>query len=193
MVQILRNQPLVGAVVTLALFACCGAANAIPCSAGSLVPSIDCQDGLSNNDFPAPDKVNMETFFGFNDWEYLQKWEGGSLDTNMDYGWTVTPPGASSTGNWEFDLSAWGDFEDIMIVLKSGNSDGTFFSGYLLDNMTMPTMGTWDTGGKAISHLTLYARGDSPPGGGGIPEPTSLSLIALAFLGAGYRRKRIIS
>lgn len=185
------------AAVVLALAAV--GAQAIPCSAGSVTPpspSAPCQDGIDNNDFVSnPLTVNTENFFGFNDWVYLEKQnaDGGALETNIDVGWTVMPTGGnwpSDTGSWSFNASTWDTYEDVMIVLKSGNNNGTFFSGYLLDNVAMDIAGFWDTGDKDISHLSIYARGDGDgPSGGTVPEPATLGLIATGLL-LGARRKR---
>jgi hypothetical protein len=120
--------------------------------------------------------VNTDNFFGFNDWVYLQKQNLPSpLETNIDVGLAVTPTTASATGTWSFNSSAWDIFDDIMIVLKAGPA----FSGYLLDNIAQPSIGTWDTGGKSLSHLTLYARGDSHS----IPEPSTIFLLGAGFIG----------
>jgi hypothetical protein len=193
-----RNlTPLLALVALLA--AAAFDAQAIPCSAGSVTPpapSATCQDGLDNNDFVSnPLTVNTENFFGFNDWVYLQKQnaDGGALETMVDVGWTVMPTGSwpSDTGTWEFNASVWDTYEDVMIVLKSGNNSGTFFSGYLLDNVAMDIAGFWDTGDKDISHLSIYARGDDGPSGGTVPEPATTALIASGLLlGARRRRKR---
>lgn len=172
-------------------------AQAIPCAAGSVTPpspSAPCQDGLNNNDFVSdPLTVNTENFFGFNDWIYLEKQnaDGGTLETNVDVGWTVMPTTSwpSKTGTWEFDAAVWDTYEDVMIVLKSGNSSGTFFSGYLLDNVAMDIAGFWDTGAKDISHLSIYARGDTPSGGT-IPEPATTALIAAGLLLAARQRRK---
>lgn len=171
---------------------------AIPCSAGSVTPpspSAPCQDGLDNNDFVSnPLTVNTENFFGFNDWVYLEKQnaDGGSLETMVDVGWTVMPTTSwpSDTGTWSFNASVWDTYEDVMIVLKSGNNNGTFFSGYLLDNVAMDIAGFWDTGDKDISHLSIYARGDAPPMGGDVPEPATVALIAAGLL-LGARRRHL--
>ena len=176
---------------------------ALPCFQGSVSGSVLCQDGLGNNDFiDEPMAVNAQEFFGYDDWIWLEKYEAPDGDgpgvslINFDYGWTVTPDDgwADSSGDWSFNSSVWDDFEDVMIVLKSGNTIITeviteisaYFSGYLLDNEGMPCSGTWDTGDKDISHLTLYARGPAP-----VPEPSTLLLLGAGITGlAFYRRKK---
>ncbi len=166
---------------------------AIPCDTGGVSGSVDCQNGADNND-KIPGNVavtvNDENFFGFSNWIYLQKDEEGSIDTNINAGWTITPEDGSwadDAGTWSFLSSVWDTFTDVMIVVKGGNHKGVFFSGYLLDNVLEPTSGTWDTGGRDVSHLTLYAReGDNPP----IPEPTTIILLGSGLIGlACFRRK----
>ena len=152
-------------------------AAAIPCGLGGVSGSIACQDGIANNDFVSdPLAVNTENFFGFNDWVYLQKQDLPSpLETNIDVGLVVTPTTASDTGEWSFSSIVWDIYEDAMIVLKAGPA----FSGYRLDFNTEPTSGTWDTGGRDLSHLTLYARGDSHS----VPEPATFFLFGAGLVG----------
>lgn len=198
--KIQRNSNLIPLFAISALLAATAFdVQAIPCSAGSVTPpnpSAQCQDGLDNNDFVSnPLTVNTENFFTFNDWVYLEKQnaDGGPLETMVDVGWTVmpTPTWPSDTGTWAFDASVWDTYEDVMIVLKSGNNSGTFFSGYLLDNVAMDIAGFWDTGDKDISHLSIYARGDSDgPSGGTIPEPATTALIAAGLLLAARRPRK---
>ncbi|MCP4627669.1 MAG: PEP-CTERM sorting domain-containing protein [bacterium] len=153
---------------------------AVPCTIGSVSGSVGCQDGTANNDKLSPLQVNLENFFGNADWIFLQKQDiGGSLETDINVNWTVTPPTPSPTGEWSFSPGLWSNYEDAMIVVKAGPQ----FSGYLLDNTLKPTSGDWDTGDKDLSHLTLYARGQGPPiQGPPIPEPTTILLTGLGIL-----------
>jgi len=184
------NRSILGALVALALiFGVQSFSFAIPCVSGGVTGSIDCQDAVEGNDFPAPDTVNDEEFFGFTDWEYLAKQNiGGAFEGSTDYDWDVTPTTASQTGEWSFNSSVWGSFEDVMIVVKAGNA----FSGYLLDNTTWPVSGDWDTGDKDLSHLTLYARGEGSGPPAPVPEPTTMLLFGTGLLGlvGVVRRKK---
>lgn len=175
-----------------------GVAWAIPCGAGDVSGATACQNGIGNNDFLSdPLAVNAQSFFGFTDWAYLQKQNTpGSLETNINYGLTVSPLTGTQTGTWSFNPALWDGYTDVMILLKSGknkvNGVDYFFSGYLLDKVLMPTSGTWDTGDKDLSHLTLYARllkPDNPPPP--VPEPGTLLLLGSGLAGvAWYVRKR---
>lgn len=162
--------------------------HALPCDYGGVSDSVKCQDGINNNDQVSfPLTVNTEIFFGYDDWIYLQKNNNGSMETNINVDWTVIPEDGAWTddkGTWSFSSAVWDNYEDVMIVVKSGINEDTYFSGYLMDSSIAPVSGTWDTGGKDLSHLTLYARNP-------IPEPGTLMLLGSGLLGvAAYGRKR---
>ncbi len=59
----------------LLLFGFSGTASAVPCDAGYVSGSSECQNGDGNNDFPAPVMVNDQAFFGYDDWVYLNKYD----------------------------------------------------------------------------------------------------------------------
>jgi hypothetical protein len=173
-----------------------GIAFAVPCSQGGVYGMINCQDGMDNNDkVSMPLTVNTENFFGFDDWQYLQKYDiDDGLETILDYGWTVT--GSGQTGIWTFDSSVWADFSDVMIVVKNGRNSPTnvYFSGYLLGlvNDIMPVTGSWDTGDKDLSHLTLYARatGNGDNGTPPVPEPGTILLLGTGLVGLVLLRRK---
>ncbi len=170
---------------------------AIPCGSGGVSGSVSCQDGIGKNDKTPGGvavTVNNESFFGFSDWLFLQKDNEGSLETNISTDWTITPEDggwADDKGDWSFLSNVWDNYTDVMIVLKGGNHNGVYFSGYLLDNELEPINSTWDTGGRDVSHLTLYARNQNqPPDSPPIPEPGILLMLGSGFfVFYGFRKK----
>lgn len=154
-----------------------------------------CESGTGNDSASA---VNTQMFFDMEgdapgeDWMLLSR-QGtpGALEEPVDIDLAVTctdnawmETGCATTqGTWLFNQTVWDTYDDVMIVMK-GSHD---FSGYLLENLV--SMGKWSTDGDPLlSHLTVYARrGDS---GGMIPEPTSLSLLVMGFIGARHFRKK---
>ncbi len=126
------------AAAALLLFGFSSTASAVPCGSGSVTGSSSCQDGTGNNDFPAPNMVNDQLFFGFDDWVYLNKYDTpgdddpGGYDQGGAYGWLVEPGPVvddlcAESNDWAeqgwllvFDPSVWDDFEDVMIVVKTG-------------------------------------------------------------------------
>ena len=116
---------------------------------------------------------------------------------------TLTPVTAYqrlSDGDWSFAAAVWSLYEDVMIVLKTGNTgppDNIFWAAYLLDNSVEPTSGRWSTGdgingsGKDISHITLYARGT--PGDTDMPEPSTALLMLLVLGGLSLRQRMLMA
>jgi len=183
--KVLFRLSILIAAITLGMS---GAAFAVPCGAGGVSGSGDCQDGLSNNDKLSPTlTVNDEIFFGYADWVYLDKFDApNSYDNDQAFDWTVTAADGAfpdDNGDWSFSAGVRDTFEDVMIVVKNKS-----FSGYLLNSILMPTSGTWNTGDTELSHLTLYARGDVP-----VPEPTTMLLLGAGLNGlAGFGRRKIL-
>jgi len=173
-----------------------------------VTPNIGCQIlqplGANENDFtggsdPSLWTVNMEEFFGFDDWLFDGKWEdpGDGTDLVED---DEDPPtladfsGDAQSGTWGLDDVSL--FSDLMFVVKDGND--TNLVGYLIDvgfvgegDYASPfTNPPFDVNNpRDISHISIYARGE----GVEIPAPGILGLMGIGLLGlfaAGARRRR---
>ncbi|WP_303903619.1 PEP-CTERM sorting domain-containing protein [Thiohalomonas denitrificans] len=163
---------------------------------GNVTNTAACEySDTANQDFlnTDPITVNQEAFFGFTDWEYADKADiNGSIsyDTTHDIGFTIT--GDTQSGSWAIDGTAWNDWDDIMMVLKSGAN--TTLVGYLLAESA--TGGTWSSpfeddpfgvgNTRDVSHISAYVRGD---GGVTVPEPGPLALMIGGLVGLGMTRR----
>lgn len=116
-----------------------------------------------------PITVNAESFFGKTDWSFVSKDETGG-----------------QSGSWDIG-STFGDYEDVMLVFKSGND--TFLTGYLLDGSQ--TSGNWTSPfSKDVSHVSVYGRGTpSNPPTESVPEPAMVFGLAAVAFGAIRRRR----
>lgn len=114
-------------------------------------------------------------FFGFEDWEYLQK------DDDLD----------AQSGTWMVAGDLWDDISHLLLVFKSGN---VTLVGYLAD--TGATQGDWDTpfqqpdfevrNPRDVSHLTYYVRGTVVD----IPESSAFFLMLMGLVGLVVARRR---
>ncbi len=156
-------------------------AGAVPCVFGGLSGSVSCNNGGlgSNND--SVDELNASSYFGFDDWVFLQKQDTDPPETEIDFdiGLEIDPVASIKTGSWSISDDAFNWFEDILIVLKVGRASSEnpiYWSAYLLDGVS--TSGTWDTGRQGLSHISVYAREPQS-----IPEPSSLSIVIVGLFG----------
>ena len=147
-----------------------------------------CQEFSGNDQVSSPLTVNEVNggngAHGYDDWLYLQKENTpGSLETNVNVGLDVTGNAQLKSGTWSVNTDALDSYADFMIVLKGGNA----FVAWFFDNTNVDD-GTWQiTGNSNLSHLTIYARGQSTTL---VPEPATLTLLGLGLLGVSLARKR---
>ncbi|MCG3115401.1 MAG: PEP-CTERM sorting domain-containing protein [Candidatus Manganitrophus sp. SA1] len=169
-----------------------GTASALPCSIGYVDGSANginngsyaCQNGAvgDNND----DASDLPGFFGLTGWEHLQQEDTpGGLITTVDIGLQVSPDNNAPNGTWQFNDSVWDNYSDIVIVLKDGRTpENIYWSAYQVTSGD--TSGDWDTGGRGLSHLTVYGIREEQ-----VPEPTSLALLGIGLASLGLMRRRL--
>ncbi|MDJ0676653.1 MAG: PEP-CTERM sorting domain-containing protein [Calothrix sp. MO_167.B42] len=150
---------------------------------------------FDKNDSVSPNKpltVNEEQFFGKTDWEF-----GGKIGEDAGYAGT----GEGQEGTWDISSVIEDDWEDVMLVFKSGK--GTTLVGYEVEDGV--TSGDWDSvfeddafdelkedQTKDVSHISVYyTKGTSTPPKQEVPEPANI--FGLGVVGGAMvlsRRRR---
>lgn len=194
-----------------------GAASALTCNLAETDPDAylngasDCGLGIGVN----PDGTNVDLAVTQNTFDYfhVSKDENVAQDPSLALGtdFKIDFYGGTKEGNWGIDIldaSFTLANTDFLITLKDGDIAGTTAKWvyFIVDEASSITScgtyelcGTWGmygndgTNRKDISHMDLFvtvSNGGPPPIE--IPEPGSLALLGLGFLGMwGVRRRQV--
>ncbi len=210
----MRKASLIGSSALCALLLA-GHAHAAPCTTADVSFTIgtttylptSCADGLSQTGGPAAETGSLGTGLGTS-LTYL----GNSDDSSVVSGlggvtFQVTANGGVS-GSWNVTWIDVAGLPNLPLILDLGVGlfGGNAGSGYLFDDVLLPTSPTTGTGmfnitftnkggqNPDLSHLLLAGadpRAPDAPPHTNIPEPASWGLVGTAMVAIGlFRRKR---
>ena len=200
----MKKQLLLGAIATSAL--AIGSSIAAPSAYGLSIDSpcaasytdnvdnagtgtnLGCELGTTNNDFQNPLQVNVDSIFGYDDWEVAGK-------DNEGLGEITSFPDSLTNGTYDLSSVVEDSWTDVMLVFKGGqgNIEPETYVSYLIDG-SIDWTGTWTTpfansrndNPGDVSHITLYYReGETNV----VPTPAAVLPILGGRFGAASRRK----
>jgi hypothetical protein len=179
--------------ILLAASLVAGTANAVPCgglSSGGVMGAVGCQNGAVNDLTDSAADLNGGSYFGFNNWQLLDRTDNGVDATR----WSV-----SGTGNGMGMLSLapglWNQFTSIAVVISTAanTSSGIHWSAYLLPfDKYGSYLWTFDWSHNA-NNLSLYARNAVSAAGTRVAEPQTLALVATGLLAVYLVQRRRVA
>jgi hypothetical protein len=156
--------------------------------ADNVTHSTACEIGGVNND--SVTQVNLDTMFNLNNWVAFSS-TYGSIS-----GSPALPNVNATSGTIDLSGVDWTKFGSLMLVFKGGETETApaNYVGYLMEvgyngtvSWTTPFLNTSNSTAKTTSHINAYVSPSLTP----VPEPTSLLLLASAFMVIGFARKRL--
>ncbi len=133
----------------------------------------------------AVEEAWIESVLGF-DITYTQLTTGGGAN------WEPVSDGAA--GDYAFDFGSGVEPDHFLVKLGGGGGAGADNSHFLYDNlltMQWAYVNLADFGsGVSLMNVGVISHVGTSDGGGSVPEPGTLLLMALGILGLGYSARR---
>ena len=189
-----------------------------PITACQILQPLDGQENDSVGGDPSGWIVNVEEFFGFEDWSFDGKFDDIGKNDQVDGSQYFTFSGDEQSGSFTWAGDSVAQDYDFMFVFKDGGSTNLVAYRIDMENLLARTAtnglaaqtGTYDTPflfppfvqqdgdvtQKDISHISVYYRENGFENGQIIPEPATLGLLGIGLFGLGmasYRRRRLAS